>query len=45
MIRLFCYRDFFHPAILFKIVRAGPREPVAEILLASSISLPSPAVD
>jgi len=32
-------RDFFHPAILLKIVRAGPRESGAEILLAFSISV------
>ena len=38
-------RDFFHPAILLSIVSAGPRESVAEILLASSISLPSSAAE
>jgi len=33
------------PAILLKIVRAGPRESVAEILLASSTSFPSFAAE
>jgi hypothetical protein len=38
-------RDFFHPSIPLKIVGAGPRESVAEILLAFSISVPNSAVE
>ena len=37
--------DFFQPAFLLSIVSAGPLESVADILLASSISLPSSAAE
>ena len=39
------FRGFsaFHPCLLFKIVRTGPRESVADTIFAASISCPSSA--